>query len=172
MGFTEDHSRNVSPGEFMAESEAGIASEFSLTLRRNDSLGSRGRRSLFASLCVVSGGFALVFAALGLWLVLPYAVLEMAVLYWAFRWFDRHAADWERITIDGDRVIVENQEDGTRARREFNRRWLRIEMGEERFNRPPTLAFRYAGERMAFGNTLTAVERIRVARDLRRLLAA
>ena len=156
----------------MADSEAGIASEFSVTLRRNDSLGSRGRRYLFACSCAVSFGFAFVFASLGAWLVLPYSVLEMVVLFWAFRCFDRHAADWERITIRGDRVIVEHQEDGRRARREFNRRWLRIEIGEERFNRSPALALCYAGERVPFGDSLTAVERIRVARDLRRRLAA
>jgi uncharacterized membrane protein len=156
----------------MAEFEAGIAAEYRLTLRRNDSLGARGRKYLFASLCVVSFGFALGFAAFGAWLVLPYSMLEMAVLYWAFRWFDRHAADWECITITGDRVIVESLRSGTQARWEFNRRWLRIEVGEERFNTLPALAFSYAGRRVPFGHVLTAVERIRVARDLRRLLVA
>jgi uncharacterized membrane protein len=91
---------------------AGIPSlptepEFSVVSRRNDSLGSRWRWRLFASLCVVSFTMALAFAALGAWLVLPYAALEMTVLYLAFRWFERHASDWERVSVCGERVILE-----------------------------------------------------------------
>ena len=51
------------------------APEFCVTSRRNDSLGSRWR--LFASLVVVSFGFALGFATFGAWMVLPYSALEM-----------------------------------------------------------------------------------------------
>jgi len=42
-----------------------VRSEFCAVSRRNDSLGSRARWTLFAGLCAVSMGMALTFAALG-----------------------------------------------------------------------------------------------------------
>jgi uncharacterized membrane protein len=155
---------------------AGIPSlptepEFSVVSRRNDSLGSRWRWRLFASLCVVSFVMALVFAALGAWLVLPYSALEMAVVYLAFRWFERHAADWERVSVCGERVIIERGRAGIYTRREFNRFWARVELETPGgVHRPPRLTLRFAGEREPFGEELPAEERVAVARALRRAL--
>lgn len=146
-------------------------SEFCLVSRRNDSLGSRWRWRLFASLCGVSLGFALVFAAFGAWLVLPYSALEMAVLYAAFLWIERHASDWERVSVCGDRVIVERERAGVHTRCEFNRYWTRIEVREEGFNRARGLWLRFAGRSVAFGSELSAADRAAVARDLRHALA-
>lgn len=127
---------------------------------------------MFASLCVVSFGLALGFAALGAWLVLPYAALEMAVLYLAFRWFDRHATDWERVSVCGDRVILERERAGIHTRREFNRFWARVELEESGALRPTLrLVLRFGGEREPFGDELPAEERAAVARELRRALA-
>jgi uncharacterized membrane protein len=143
-----------------------------VTSRRNDSLGSRGRWQIFAALCTVSFGLALAFAAFGAWLVLPYSVLEMGVLFLAFRWIGRHAADWERLSVNGDRVIVEREHAGILTRHEFNRCWTRLESDRGEFGRLPRLALCSAGERVTFGDDLSAAERERVARDLRRALAA
>jgi uncharacterized membrane protein len=149
-----------------------IEPEFCVVSRRNDSLGSCWRWRLFASLCVVSFGLALGFAALGAWMVLPYSVLEMAVLYLAFRWFERHASDWERVSICGDRVILERDRAGVYTRREFNRFWARVELEESGSdNRPPRLTLRFAAQRVPFGDDLPAEERVAVARELRRALA-
>ncbi|HEY7944795.1 MAG TPA: DUF2244 domain-containing protein [Casimicrobiaceae bacterium] len=149
---------------------AGV--EFSLTSRRHDAIGPRGRWWVFASLCALSFGFALMFAALGAWLVLPYSALEMGVLFWAFHRFERGIADWERITVCGDRVVVESEQAGVRAECVFNCHWLRIELEEQGFGRAPALALRYAGKRTVFGDALPAGERIKLSRDLRRVLAA
>jgi len=148
-----------------------IESEFCVVSRRNDSLGSRWRWRLFASLCVVSFGLALGFAALGAWLVLPYSVLEMAVLYLAFLWIDRHASDWERVSVCGDRVVVERERAGVQSRCEFNRYWTRIDVENQGFNRARRLKLRFAGQGIAIGEDLSAEDRGAVARDLKRLLA-
>jgi len=148
-----------------------IESEFCVVSRRNDSLGSRWRWRLFASLCVVSFGLALGFAALGAWLVLPYSVLEMTVLYLAFLWIDRHASDWERVSVCGDRVVVERERAGVQSRCEFNRYWARIDVENQGFNRAPRLTLRFAGQSIAIGEDLSAEDRGAVARELKRLLA-
>jgi uncharacterized membrane protein len=149
-----------------------IAAEFCVVSRRNDSLGSRWRWRVFAVLCAASSGLALGFAAIGAWMVLPYSALEMAVLYWAFRWIERHAADWERVAVCDDRVIVEQQRAGVRMRQEFNRYWARVEVEAGGFNRPPRLKLRFAGREVPFGEALPTVERAILARRLRRALAA
>jgi uncharacterized membrane protein len=150
----------------------GAEGEFSLTSRRHDAIGPRGRWWLFASLCGLSFGFALMFMVRGAWPVLPYSALEMAVLFWAFHRFERRIADWERITVCGDRVIVDSERSGVRTRRVFNRQWLRVEVEERSFGRPPALTLRYAGQSTTFGEALPAGERIRLGRELRRVLAA
>jgi len=147
-------------------------SEFCVISRRNDSLGTRACWRFFGSLCVVSFGLALGFAAFGAWMVLPYSALEMTVVYLAFRWFERHATDWERLSVSGDRVVVERECAGVRSRREFNRFWVRIEMRDGGFGRSPRLTLRFAGEGVSFGHELRTVARAIVARDLQRAPAA
>ena len=117
-----------------------VDTPYCVTSRRNDSLGTRGRWQIFAALCAVSMGLALAFAAFGAWLVLPYSALEMGVLFLAFSWIGRHAADWERLSVDEERVIVERERAGVRSRYEFNRCWTRLEWDGGAFGSPPRLA--------------------------------
>ncbi len=135
--------------------------------RRHDLLG--WHYSLLASLCFVALGLGL--AALAAWLVLPYCALEIAGLYWALRWIERHASDWEQVSVCGDRVIVERERAGVRMRQEFNRYWARVEIEDGGFNRPPRLKLRFAERDLPFGEELPAAQRQRVARDLHRVLA-
>src|SRR5215510_10552574 len=107
-------------------SELVHAPEFLRVARRNNSLSSFERFLVFAFLFVVSVGIAGAFAALGAWLILPFAGLEMLVLFLAFSYVDRHAGDYELIAIDGDRVEVESFEGGRHQRHEFNRQWARL----------------------------------------------
>src|SRR5439155_6698981 len=145
--------------------------DYCVVSRRHDAVGSRGRWLLFASLVAVSFGFALVFAAFGAWMVLPYSALEMTVLFFAFRWFERHAQDWERLAICADRVIVERECAGVRTRAELNRYWTRVELEDATLDGSVRLALRVGGRRIPFGDELPAPERLIVAADLRRLLA-
>jgi uncharacterized membrane protein len=146
--------------------------EFCVLSRRNNSLDTRQRWTLFAGLAAVSLGLALAFVAAGAWPVLPYSVLEISVLGLAFAWIERRSGDWERLTIAGDRVIVEREMGGTQSRREFNRWWLRVELEEAGFMRPAQLTLRCAGDEIAFGGALPPRERTAVAQELARLLRA
>lgn len=145
--------------------------EFCVISRRHDSFGPRARWRLYVSLCVLSLAMAVGFAALGAWLVLPYSALEMAVLYLAFRYFERHATDWEQLALSGDRLIVESVRGGVREKHEFNRYWVRVELEQQAARRGPRLMLWYAGRRVSFGDALPAAERATIAGKLRRLLA-
>ena len=132
--------------------------EFCVVSRWNLSLPARTRWRIFGLLAAVSLTLASAFVAAGAWMVLPYSLLELGVLAFAFRYIERRAMDWERLTVAGDRVIVERCVGGTRER-------------QSRFGRERLLLC-CAGEQWAFGAALPEHELSAVARELKRLMGA
>ena len=145
----------------------GEAAEYVYTARRNNSLSSSGRRLVFAFILTVSFGIAVAFSvALGAWPILPFAGIEMVVLYVAFRYIDRHAGDYERITIRGDSVAVEVAEGGRIAHFELNRYWAQVVCEHEGAH----LALRSHGREIEVGRHLCDEQRLEMARGLAREL--
>jgi len=149
-------------------SEMAHAAEFSLVARRNNSLSSTGRLVAFAFIFVVSVGIAAAFATFGAWLILPFAGLEMLVLFLAFCYVERHAADYERIAIDGDTVMVELFEAGTAHSQAFNRYWARVVVSAD----GSRLALRSHGRELAIGRYMSDEQRLDLARALKRRMHA
>ena len=81
----------------------------------------------YLSLCVVSLGIAGVFWSQGATLILPFAWVELAAVGAAFLAYARHAADGERISLQGGRLVVELENAGRLERAEFDREWVRVE---------------------------------------------
>ena len=100
--------------------------EFLLIARRNNSLSSTGRTIVFGSLVLLSFTISLAFAYVGAWLVFPFAGVEMAVLFLAFRYVEQHSGDFESIAVKGESVRVEKWELGEVSRYEFNRCWAQV----------------------------------------------
>ena len=145
----------------------GEAAEYDYTARRNNSLSSFGRRLVFGFMLVVSLGIATVFSlTLGAWPIMPFAGLEMAVLYFAFRYMDRHAADYERITIQGGSVAVEVREGIHVNRLELSRYWAKIVCDAD----CSRLALRSHGREIEVGRHLCEEQRLHMAHELRREL--
>ncbi|WP_096526083.1 DUF2244 domain-containing protein [Candidatus Nitrosoglobus terrae] len=102
--------------------------EFQFILQPNNSLSwSRMKIVLFAvgaTLGVISAGFAF----LGLWLVFPFAGLELLALGTAFYLCAHQAQRWEVITIDQDAIKVEvfHGHKMTRETFKFHRYWARV----------------------------------------------
>jgi len=143
--------------------------EFCVVSRWNLSLTAKMRWRIFGLLATLSLTLALAFVAAGAWMVLPYSLLELAILALAFRYIERRAMDWERLTVSGDRVIVERCLGGARERREWNRPWVRTELEESRFGHR-RLLLRCGGEQWEFGDALAEAERNALARELKRLI--
>lgn len=109
---------------------AATRAGFRVVLKRNCSISPRGLLLAFALLAALALGIAAAFAALGAWLILPFAGLELLLLGAAFWITARHAADYERIERARDRLTVDVSE-GERLRRyEFDARRLRVRLGE------------------------------------------
>jgi len=104
----------------------------------------------------------------GAWLILPFAGLEVGALYLAFRLLDRRANDYERLTIDGDRLIVEQQKQGRLTRFEGNRLWAQVVVRKE--SARVQLALRYHGREIEFGTFLSDEARSSAARSLQEQL--
>ena len=82
---------------------------------------------MYLSLCVVSLGIATFFWMLGAHLVMPFAWLEIVAVGIAFAMYGRHAADGERISLQGSRLVVELETAGRLERAEFDRSRVRVE---------------------------------------------
>ena len=145
----------------------GEAAEYVYVARRNDSLSSSGRLLVFGFILTVSLGIAVGFVLIfGAWPILPYAGVEMAVLYGAFRYIDRHAGDYECVTIRGGSVAIEVHEGANVTRLELNRHWASVVCSEG----GSRLALRSHGRDIEVGRHLCEEQRLAMARDLRREL--
>lgn len=147
-------------------SDPSCAIEFRQVARRNNSLSSTGRLLVFVFIFVFSVGIAAAFAYFGAWLILPFAGLEMLVLYWAFRTIERHARDYELIEIDDDKVRVERLEGGTTRSEAFSRYWARVVVSRD----GSRLALRSHGRELEIGRVLNDAQRLELARALQRRL--
>ena len=144
----------------------GEESGYALAARRNNSLTSSDRIFAFGLIAIVSLGIATAFACLGAWLILPFAGVEVLVLYWAWRWIERHAHDYERLTITGDVVEIEVADVERLQRFPFNRCWTQVVCARD----GASLALRSHGKQIEFGRHLTNDERLQAAGALRQQL--
>jgi uncharacterized membrane protein len=97
------------------------------TLQRNCSVSPAQLGFCFVFLAVISLSVGLFFWFHGAVLVLPFAALELIALAVAFLVHARHAADRERISVRGGRMVVEVERAGRVERCEFVRDWVRVE---------------------------------------------
>ena len=144
--------------ECMFRQETG----YSCTARRHNSLSSSDRLFAFGFIALFSLAIAVAFAWLGAWLILPFAGVELVVLFFVVRYIERHAQDYERLTIDGEMVQMEVFDGGRVDRREFNRRWAQVVCERD----GSRLALRSHGREVVFGRHLTGEQRLSVARTL------
>ena len=145
--------------------------DYCVVASRADALGAHGRVVAFALAAGVSLSLAATFVAVGAWPVLPWSLVEVTGLALAFAWYERRAHDWERLTVRGDRVIVERMCAGRCERREWNRHWLRVSTRTGGSGREVHVVLQGAGEACEFGTLLADDARREVGRELLRLTA-
>src|SRR5882724_4792817 len=92
------------PGDGAGAAPAVVA-EF--VVRRNCSLSPAAMMLVFGSVAALSFAFGIAFAALGAWMILPFAGVELLALGAALAVHGLHATDCERVRVAGDLVSVE-----------------------------------------------------------------
>lgn len=137
------------------------------TLSKNCSFTPRQMMLFYASLTVLSFAIAVFFALRGLWLVLPFTVLDNLVLATALLYYSRHALDRECVILQGDRLHVDVCRGQARTRYSFNAHWTRLEWSGRRSD---TLWLCHGTQRVRVGTFIPPVRRRRFARELRSAL--
>jgi uncharacterized membrane protein len=134
----------------------------------NRSLGPRARRGCLAAIAATTFGVAAGATAFGAWPVMPFAGLEVALLWLAFHVVQQHDGDYERIEIGEGEVRLEARNAERETRFVAQRAWARVVL-EER-GRGCTLRLAYAGRTVPLGRLLSDDGRRELALKLRGLV--
>ncbi|MEQ1488387.1 MAG: DUF2244 domain-containing protein [Methylotenera sp.] len=143
--------------------------------RPNNSLSPSDGVKLLAVMAVVALVIALSFARIGAWLVLPFAGLEILAFAYAFYYVHLHSSDFESITIEEDRVIVEKRNYKEFSTTVFQRYWAQINVRDVEdkngANGKSGLFISSHGNEVEFGrNFINDEQRTILARELKQKL--
>jgi len=151
----------------MGEASAARPTVQHWVLRKNCSFTPRQVWWFYLSLTFVASAIAMVFAWLGLWVVLPFAIVENLLLAAALLYYARHALDRECVWLhDGQlRVDVIRANEVTQYR--FSASWARLEW---RGRRGDILWLCHGREAVRVGSHITPRLRRRFATELRQAM--
>jgi uncharacterized membrane protein len=143
--------------------------------RPNNSLSVDDSVKLLAALAGIALVVALGFLHIGAWLVLPFAGLEIMAFAYAFHTVYLHADDFESITIENDRVVVEKRNVKEITTTVFQRYWAQVNVRDVTMikgsNGKCGLFISSHGNEVEFGrNFINDEQRSQLARDLRQKL--
>lgn len=127
-------------------------------------------RRVFWSLVALCFGSAISFAALGYWLILPFAGLEIGLLAWALETMRQRKDNYEMLTIEGDAVVLEWRDGKRSGCREMNRQWARVECTCAAQGRNCRISMRSHGRETELGHYLSDEARLKLAATLRNKL--
>jgi uncharacterized membrane protein len=140
-------------------------------IKRNCSASPAQVAWVFASIVAVSFAFGAVFAAQGLWLVLPFVGIETLAVAAAFLCYGRRAADYERIEIGGGEIAVEKVEGSRRTVRHLPSPWARVELQRLGRTGGVTVWLAAGAQRIEVGRHLLDARRMQLAEEMRMALA-
>jgi uncharacterized membrane protein len=143
------------------------SAHYSITARPNCSLSAASTLCVFSLIALVTLGISLGFALLGAWLVLPFAGLELLVLWLCFRHVWHHVHDFERLVIDNDKVIVDMHDPQSDSHFELNSCWAQVVMDMLPDGECRRLALRSHGKEIEFGRLLNSRERLDLGLNLK-----
>jgi uncharacterized membrane protein len=111
-------------------------------------------------------GLASAAAAIGAWPVMPFAGLEVALVFLAFHLVRLHDADFERLEIGEHEVRVESRDAASFTRFVAHRPWTRVVVRENGVR--CTVGLAYAGRTVQLGRLMSDEGRRRLAEELRK----
>ena len=136
-------------------------------LRRNCSVAPQQLLWIYGTLCLLSMAIAVFFWMQGASLVLPFALLEMLALGYAFWLYAQHATDGEKIMLRDSQLVVELESGGKVQRAQFQRDWVRV---EPRMDDQSLIEVYGQGRSISVGRFIRPELRPLLARDIRQAL--
>ena len=137
----------------------------------NCSLSPRGARWFFGSVCAGMLAIVVPLTLMGYWPVLPFAGLELGLLWWALRGSLARGDHRQIITVTEDTIAIEYYEPPRFDRVVFPRHWAQVRIhGGGSPLQPIRLTVGSHGRRHEIGSFLNEQERLSLAGRLRRLI--
>lgn len=142
--------------------------EFRALIRPNRSMSPRAMAVIVICFAVLALTIALSFLTLGLWLVLPFAGLEIFVLGVVFAVVSQRANDFDLVIVNDDEVTITQRRGKAESLRRFQRYWTRVrfEPGATRYQ-APRLLVGSQGQFIEVGATMTEDAKHRLSQQLR-----
>ena len=137
--------------------------------RPNRSLTPAVRRGLIGLILAANTLIGLGFWLAGAWPVLPFAGLELLLLFVALRALARRDAAFESIRLEGDRLTVTRHLPEGESCDRFHAGWARVSLEGEPPD-VPLVCIRSHGRRARVGVLMTPAQRHLLAMDLRQRL--
>ena len=145
--------------------------ELRIDLAPNCSLSPTGAKLFFISTCLFSLTFSLFFAVQGLWPVLVFWALEMALLGVALRSSMRRGRETQTVLITDSRICLVTRSRRGEAKQEFARHWAKVRLRSPRLPRHPSrLMIESSGRAFEIGSFLTEEERCWLAKRLNNMV--
>jgi uncharacterized membrane protein len=150
---------------------ATAAPQYRIELAPNCSLTPQSARVFVGGLACVTFAVAGFFAMQGLWPILPFAGLEIGLLWWAVRASLRAGQQRELILISEDSVVIERHGAARPTRTVFARHWATVKLRDPpAAQHPSRLMIESHGRGCEVGRFLTEEERLGLAGRLRQLV--
>ncbi|MFC5300753.1 DUF2244 domain-containing protein [Azospira restricta] len=144
---------------------------FRVTARPGPGVRWPGLRVALAVLLPWFAAAGTFFALHGAWPIVAWMAAALAGLVAAFLHLKRHAGDFERLTLDADRLVVDSHAPGDDRHTEFNSHWVSAALRRVDAAGTRRLVLRAEGKEVAFGRLLSDAELAIVGRELGRRLA-
>lgn len=138
---------------------ASTAPYFELLLTPNRSLERRHLPWLVGGVALVMGLMGLRFLVLGAWPILPFMLIDLGLLWWAFRASYRTGRAYEVVRLDDEALTVRKvTHSGIERRIRLEPYWTRVQI-ERLSARENRLWLASRGRRTAVGQFLSPAER-------------
>ena len=142
-----------------------------LEWRRRFATERRHRVFAFVAIAGLSVSFALFWLLVaGVWVILPFTLIELTCVAAAFWWFEQSSEDSDRVEFTNDGVSVVRVRRRRTAQFVFTRNWLAIELIANGSRGPAGVRLRQSGRTVALVEFLSVPEQIRALSELRRAL--
>jgi uncharacterized membrane protein len=142
-----------------------------IVIKPNNSLKPEWFTQTIVIISIPSILLTVILAAKGLWMVVPFTVLQLIALIYGFRKYRKRANWTERIRISENLIVLESGSNFCEERIELPRHWSKVEL-EPRADRlkPNRLVLRTGMQTYEVASCLTDSERIGLSDRLKTLI--
>lgn len=144
-----------------------------IVLQPNNSASWQFNLKIAVSLAVINFIFATYFAWHGLWLIYPFAGLEVGLLFICLYLRLKANINTEVITFDSDTVLVERGHYHAERSWKYHRMWAKIFIKKPAYRgRPKQVFIRSHGKELELGSFLNKKDKELLIKDLKNIVYA